>query len=226
MKTDSNGTLIWSKEYGNGPSTVNTNVDENPGARLGLNRGTAGDNEGDSIVQAADGDYVFLGTAYSPGLATSILVKTDTNGNVIWNSTFQRPFSSSLVATSDDGFALLGDGFAVEKTDPYGHVEEQDLRNITSNLPVQFYFSSLIETSDRGFLMLGAGENGTNMSYNNWAGNIYLIRTQPFIPSPTSTPTLAAKAPDALIPIVAVIAFLAAALTLVTYESKKRSAPA
>jgi len=66
------------------------------------------------LVETSDGGYALFGDTYSfgAGRADFWLVKTDGSGNIEWNRTYggaSWDHASSLVQTSDGGFALAGD---------------------------------------------------------------------------------------------------------------------
>ena len=91
LKTNSNGDMIWNKTYG----------------------GTEED-EAYAVIQTTDGGFALAGCTYSFGTpgADAYLIKTDADGNLLWNRTYQGGINSgfrraySLVQTADGGFAL------------------------------------------------------------------------------------------------------------------------
>jgi predicted secreted protein len=112
VKTDLNGTLLWSKTYGG-----------------------ADDEAANAIVQTSDGGYALAGWtgSYGAGNYDFWLVKTDSSGTMQWSKTYGGGGDDeafSLVQTSDGGYALAGitdsygvgiyDGFLV-KTDSAGN---------------------------------------------------------------------------------------------------------
>jgi hypothetical protein len=149
IKTDSSGSLQWSREYaGNG--------------FLG-------------IAKAADG-YVLLGQFDVNGTAYPGLLKVDLDGNVQWNTTYssQAPVLklSSLISTSDGGYGMVGEmqytvngvemrnGWFV-KTDALGNVQI-DRPFVMKGWCV---LNSLVE-SDEGFLLVGATAAGADYAYS------------------------------------------------------------
>ena len=90
------------------------NESENAGALDGINRRTTGDNEGVSVCQSADGGFIVSGTIYpernytgwgfsyesTPNNSETLLIKTDSNGNMIWNKTVSGYEISPIIQTS------------------------------------------------------------------------------------------------------------------------------
>ena len=71
--------------------------------------GGVGDDYAYSMVQSGDGGYVLAGYSYSfsDGYSNFWLVKTDSNGNMLWNQTYDGggdSEASSLVQTNDGGY--------------------------------------------------------------------------------------------------------------------------
>ena len=76
--------------------------------------GGAFDDEAAAIVQTSDGGYVIAGTtrSFGAGGADFWLFKIDEDGNVAWNRTYggsQYDFVQAMVATSDGGYAMVGE---------------------------------------------------------------------------------------------------------------------
>jgi len=135
VKTDANGNMKWNQTY---------EGIESDRAR--------------SLVKTSDGGYAIAG-----GLSNFWLIKTDANGNKEWNQTYGGAGTDraySLVETSDGGFALAGstwsfgagkDDFWLVKTDRYGNLEW----NRTYGGAGSDSASSLVVTSDGGFALAG-----------------------------------------------------------------------
>jgi len=123
--------------------------------------------EAASVIQTSDGGYALAGTTNSLSDETYIphdcwLVKTDSDGNMEWNKTYDKDGGSdganSLLQTSDGGYTLAGHtgGFIgqnvwIIKTDPDGN-KTWDV--IWSTREPQ-RTSSLIQTSDGGYAVTG-----------------------------------------------------------------------
>jgi len=90
VKTDGSGNMMWNKTYG----------------------GT--DYEGAyALVQTSDGGYALAGytVSFGAGSTDAWLVRTDANGNMMWNKTYGGTWGDgafALVQTSDGGYALGG----------------------------------------------------------------------------------------------------------------------
>jgi hypothetical protein len=95
---------------------------------------TFGGGEGNSVLQTTDGGYIVCGTtgSYSAPESYIYLIKTDANGNKLWDKAFNAEFEDmgrSVQQTADGGYIVCGtttDGAGGEdvrliKTDAYGN---------------------------------------------------------------------------------------------------------
>ncbi len=101
VRTDSNGNVVWSRTFGG-----------------------AGSEQAYALVQTKDGGFALAGTtdSYGAGLDDVWLVRTDSNGDLLWNITYGGGMyeeARALVQTSDGDFAIAGsrDYFGVNGSD-------------------------------------------------------------------------------------------------------------
>jgi len=91
IKTDSQGNKIWDKTFGGDK-----------------------DDRGVKVRQTSDGGYILLGhtDSFSTGLEDSWLIKTDKDGNIMWDKTFgdiHYDFGFDLKQTFDNGYIIAGE---------------------------------------------------------------------------------------------------------------------
>jgi len=169
IKTDPSGNVLWEKTFG---GTV-TNW-------------TA---EGHAVQQTSDGGYIITGRAESLSIVADIpfvglfgfdvyLVKTDSAGNKVWETTLGgagNQSGNSVRQTSDGGYIITGyddlGGLLVDvfliKTDSSGNsVWDETFGSGGSNAG-----NCVQQTSDNGYILAGVN------SADN--GNVYLIKTGP-----------------------------------------------
>ena len=178
VKTDGLGNVEWNQTYGG------------PGFDVAY-----------SLISTSDGGYAIAGQSNSFGTGDDDfwLVKTDVNGNMMWNKKYGSTESEgayALIETSDGGYAIAGyanadilqaslpiftqDGWLV-KTDANGNVEwHQMYGNVWDNK-----FRSVVEV-DGGYVL--AGNWGT---YNNPEdGDFWLIKVNEYGSIPELPPLI------------------------------------
>jgi hypothetical protein len=142
IKTDSNGNEQWSKTFG--------------GADL---------DEGRGIQNTSDNGYIITGytNSYGVGCSDVWLIKTDANGNELWNKTFGGSDSDEswyVQQTNDNGFFITGfygwgysqpDIYTI-KTDSIGNEEWHNIFDNNSLEDVGYYG---IQTSDGAYIISG-----------------------------------------------------------------------
>ncbi len=178
---DSNALLVKTDEYGNMEWNKTIGGQDNYSAA--------------SLIQASDGGFAFVGTnssyheGYVPigtipeGAWSSVwLVKTDEYGNIEWNRTFEPEtgfhYGSSLVQTSDGGYALAGHSISFQeedsdllliKTDSYGIMQwSKSYGGSAGESDPQ----GLIQTLDGGFVLVCK-----NFQYGSWYVDAWFIKT-------------------------------------------------
>ena len=160
IKTDENGNELWTKNFG------------------------GGDNEyGYSIEETNDGGFILCGATESIGLGEYdvYLIKTDINGNMIWDKTFGGVWDEkgySVKQTTDGGYIITGkaesfdvNGFSdvyLIKTDANGNmIWEKTLGG--SNTDDGY---AVVQTIDGGYAICG-----NTYSFSNGSKDIYLLKT-------------------------------------------------
>lgn len=158
LKYDSEHTLLWSRTFGG-----------------------SGIDQGWSVKQTVDGGFVIAGMTQSQGAgsADGWLIKTDSEGNMVWNRTFgtsSYDWLTTIDLAQDDGFILGGvkgtsaqlDQFWLVKTDSLGNHEWQ--RTFGGSDYDQCM--SVIATDDGGYAMTG----NTN-SFSAGRSDVWVVRT-------------------------------------------------
>lgn len=147
IKTDPEGNILWSKDFGLG--TVRTF------------------DYFDSVKETPEGDFIMAGTtrSFSSGnVEDGWLVKVDPNGNELWNRSFgdfDLDFLSSVTVSKDGGYIAVGssrpygaalfNAWAV-KTDSEGNLlwEQRYFEGFDSS------FYSIMQTSDGNYIVSGS----------------------------------------------------------------------
>jgi hypothetical protein len=134
-KADDNGNLQWSQTYG------------------GSNDELSG-----SLVQTFDGGYALAGSTYSyvTGTWDMWLVRTDSNGKMLWNqtySTLKDDQGVGVVQASDNGFVLAGSvdkALCLVKFESSGTIVWNQTYNQIDNILVH----SIIKTNDGSYAVV------------------------------------------------------------------------
>lgn len=165
-KVDESGNMVWNKTYGGVEPDVCV-----------------------SMIETSDGGFALAGrTSSFESEFNYWLVKTDRNGNVLWNQTYgeeiHESFSQEVIETSDGEFALASsvrqlDGnidFWFAKTDKSGNL----IWTKTYGGENRERLISLVNSSDGGFVLVGnicEGEDEVNdFDRNNNFGKGWLVK--------------------------------------------------
>jgi hypothetical protein len=152
IRTDSDGNMQWNKTYGG--------------------EGKFYTAESGSGIITRDGGYLLAGVSLEEGLANARLawlVKTDSEGNIMWNKTYGEAgsWAFQVVQTQDRGYAFTGilngkDAWVV-KTDTNGDLDW----NLTfagatfAGSSVEDVGRCIIQTSDGGYALVGTKDDKT-----------------------------------------------------------------
>jgi|TARA_B110000908_G_scaffold18497_1_gene20784 hypothetical protein len=150
IKTDSQGYLIWKKNY----------------------LGNVAENWTNFIEETSDGGFIMTGKSRDMGSGNDLfLFKTDSFGDSIWcYSYFPETEGMSLKQTNDNGFIVTGhnaldDWAFLLKTDSIGDT----LWSQKYNNQIWWLGHSVQQTTDGGFIIVGANMTDTiNMTFTLW----------------------------------------------------------
>jgi hypothetical protein len=169
IKTDENGNKEWDRTHGGNRWEQTQSKD---------------------ILFTEDGGYLFLAAtrSYGAGNLDLWLIKTDSNGNMVWNKTFggtKLDMSGGLDFTDDGGIIITGtkdaDNFftpksegLVIKTDANGNVEWQKEFGYDKADQLQ----SVCSTSDGGYIVAGNSDSTSTSGAGMYDG--WLIKIKAF----------------------------------------------
>ena len=170
VKTDSSGDVLWTKTF---EPTGNGNI------------------ECYSVQQTVDGGYIIVGTASATGAVGAggwdvYLIKTDSNGEMLWAKTFGgkgEDKGKSVQQTVDGGYIIVGTTTSFGGDIEYSYSADFDVYLIKTNSTGELSWSKTFggpqwdegnlvrQTTDGGYIITGqTGSFGKG-------GDIFLIKT-------------------------------------------------
>ena len=157
VKTDKNGNMQWNKTFGGGKT-----------------------DNGHGVLQTSDGGYIIsaITESYGAGSADAWVIKTDADGNELWNKTYGGSSydlaEKTIPQTPDDDFLIVGntlsfgtdgsrDGWLI-KIDANGN----EKWNKTYGCKDSEHFWEVHITSDGNYVMIGYTENSSTHRRDAW----------------------------------------------------------
>ena len=150
LKVTADGNLVWEKRFG---------------------LGTGDWKWGYSTIETVSGDFLTSGHLTKDGYTQVLIVKTDKDGNQIWEKTYGEPFISetgySLKGNNDNTYTIAGSSFEVNKPDT-----EIILFKIDENGKELWFQRFGASFNSNGFNLLKYGSR--NIVTGNYEGKIFM----------------------------------------------------
>ena len=159
VKTDADGNELWNQTFG-----------------------TSG-NSGGSVVQTTDSGYIIAATTSEVGTHGQEdiwLIKTDEQGEMVWNTTFggnDYDGANAVLQTVDGGYLILGktlSSFAAGPVDVWlikADAQGEMLWDTTIGGDSMDAANAIAPTADGGYIL-----TGISGSYGDFRGNLWLVK--------------------------------------------------
>jgi len=158
IKTDSSGSTIWTKTYGD-----------------------SNDDQGYAVRYTSDGGYIIAGTTkpFGAGPRNVYLIKTDSSGDTLWTKTFSGKNDDqcyTVQQTTDGGYIIAGSSWSsgtsydayLIKTNSLGDT----LWTKTYGGSSRDVAYAVLQTTEGGYIL-----TGYSWSFGDSAYTVYLIKT-------------------------------------------------
>ncbi len=162
VRMDVQGEVLWSQTYGG-----------------------EGDDNGWDMVEAEDGGFLITGftDSFGAGGMDIYLIRTDTDGNMLWERTFggpQNEFGWAMAPTTDGGYVLAGQTESFGKWERDGYLvkvnaEGEEIWSQTFGGDQEDRLFSIDQSTDGGFILAG-----TTTSFGAGSRDVYLVKTNSF----------------------------------------------
>ena len=174
------GSDVWLVKTREAYSPLGSVID---GVNWSRTYGGAQDDAAKCIIQADGGFYVMAGytNSYGTGGSDMYLVKVDSDGNLLWNTTYGGPeneAANSIVQTSDGGFILAGHTTSDASARSTWLVKTSSSGNMQWNATYPGQEANvIIQTNDGGYAVATRHFNAFGLIKLDSAGQVQWNRT-------------------------------------------------
>ena len=170
IKTDVNGNEIWDKIFD----------------------GSHYDDRGRSVRQTNDGGYIITGSRFGDVLINKddvLLIKTDENGNEIWNKTFggsSSDYGYSVQQTTDGGYIIAGITWSHSAniiSDAYLIKTDEKGNKLWEKIIGGFFYDegrSVQQTNDGGYIIAGSTNSYSSAKIAATGWDVWLVKTDDY----------------------------------------------